>query len=53
MISQKFLPLIEKAASQKSSKELNSEAAIVMVSSIMGSQAEAFQQGRGTSLHYK
>ena len=53
MISQKFLPLIEKAASQKSSKELNSEAAIVMVSSILGSQGLTFQEGKGTALHYK
>ncbi|GFR83681.1 carbonyl reductase [NADPH] 1 [Elysia marginata] len=53
MVSQKFLPLMEKAASQKSSKELNSEAAIVVISSFMGSQNSTFKEGRGTSLHYK
>ncbi|RUS91687.1 hypothetical protein EGW08_000513 [Elysia chlorotica] len=53
MISQKFLPLIEMAASQKNSKELNSQAAIIMISSAMGSQGITFKEGRGISLHYK
>lgn len=53
MISQKFLPLIEKAAAQKTSKDLSCEAAIVVISSRMGSQETTFKTGKGVSLHYK
>ncbi|GFR70746.1 C-factor, partial [Elysia marginata] len=53
MITQKFLPLIKKAVSLKVSKEPNNEAAIVVISSVKGSQNLAFTEGRGTRLHYK
>ncbi|GFO08397.1 kelch-like protein 18 [Plakobranchus ocellatus] len=52
-ITQKFLPLIKMAAEQKSSKDLNSQAAVIMISSTMGSQTLTFNHGQGTSLHYK
>ncbi|GFO08402.1 RNA-directed DNA polymerase from mobile element jockey [Plakobranchus ocellatus] len=53
MIAQKFLPLVKMAAEQKSSKDLNSQAAVIMISSAMGSQTLTFDYGRGTSVHYK
>jgi len=54
IMAQKFLPLLEQAANLNKQKPIGSDrAALVNISSIMGSQNLALESGMGTSFQYK
>lgn len=54
LVTQMFLPLLQKAASQQGSDSLSfSRAGVVMMTSYMGSQQITFSDGAGESFHYK
>jgi NAD(P)-dependent dehydrogenase (short-subunit alcohol dehydrogenase family) len=54
MVTQAFLPLLQRAASLSNDAPISfSKAGVVMMTSYMGSQQITLHDGAGTSLHYK
>ncbi|KAK3704221.1 hypothetical protein RRG08_066851 [Elysia crispata] len=53
MVIQKFLPLLDLAVANRGSKQLNCQAQLVLITSIMGSQNLTYKEGYYTCFHYK
>ncbi|GFR82570.1 C-factor [Elysia marginata] len=53
MVIQKFLPLLELAVAERGSKQLNCQAQVILMASMLSSQTLTYREGKRTCLHYK